>query len=87
MEVKKQYQIFIIKSFVALENLSDGEDINRSWENIKENIKTSAKESIILHEMKQHKAWFEKECLVSYNKGSRLKCRGYMTQAKAMLII
>ena len=25
-----------------MENLSDGEDINRAWENIKENIKTSA---------------------------------------------
>jgi len=24
----------------------DGEDINRAWENIKENIKTSAKESL-----------------------------------------
>jgi hypothetical protein len=29
----------------ALENLYDSEDINRAWENIKENIKTSAKES------------------------------------------
>ena len=82
LEVRKQYQIEIANRFVALENLSDGEDINRSWENIKENIKTSAKESIILHEMKQHKAWFEKECLVSYNKGSRLKCTGYRIQAK-----
>jgi len=26
-----------------LENLSNDEDINRAWENIKENIKTSAK--------------------------------------------
>ena len=27
----------------ALENLSDGKDVNRAWENIKENITTSAK--------------------------------------------
>jgi hypothetical protein len=27
----------------ALKNLNDSEDINTSWENIKENIKTSAK--------------------------------------------
>jgi hypothetical protein len=27
-----------------LENVSDGEDINRAWKNIKENLKTSAKE-------------------------------------------
>jgi hypothetical protein len=49
--------------FAALENLSDGEDINRAWENIKENIKTSAKERVGLHELKQHKPWFDKECL------------------------
>jgi len=32
--------------FAALENLSDDKDINRAWENIKENIKTSAKKSL-----------------------------------------
>jgi len=47
-----------------LENLSDGKDIQRAWENIKENIKTSAKESLGLHELKQHKPWFDEECLV-----------------------
>jgi hypothetical protein len=30
---------------------------------IKENIKTSAKESLGLHEIKQHKPWFDEECL------------------------
>jgi len=39
------------------------EDINRAWENIKENIKTSAKESLGLQELKQHKPWFDEECL------------------------
>jgi len=29
----------------ALDYLNCGEDINRSWENVKENIKTSAKEN------------------------------------------
>jgi len=46
-----------------LENLSDDEDINKSWENIEENIKTSAKESLCLQELKQHKPWFDEECL------------------------
>ena len=46
-----------------MENLSDGEDINKAWENIKENIKTSAKESQGLHEFKEHKPWFDEECL------------------------
>jgi len=46
-----------------LENLSDGEDINRAWENINENIETSATESLGLHELKQHKPGFDEECL------------------------
>jgi hypothetical protein len=46
-----------------LENVSDDEDINRAWKSIKDNIKTSAKESLGLHEMKQHKPWFDEECL------------------------
>jgi hypothetical protein len=48
---------------VALENLRDSEDINRAWENIKENIKSSAKGSLFLHELQQHKPWFDEECL------------------------
>ena len=39
------------------------EDINTDWENIKDNIKTSAKESLGLYEWKQHKPWFGDECL------------------------
>ena len=45
LEVEKKYQIEITNRFVALENLNDDEDINWAWENTKENIKTSAKES------------------------------------------
>jgi len=33
------------------------------WENIKGNIKTLDKDSIGLHELKQHKPWFDEECL------------------------
>jgi len=33
------------------------------WKNIKENILTSAKESLGLHELKQNKPWFDEECL------------------------
>jgi len=45
-----------------LENSNGDENVNRAWENFKENIKTSAKESLGLHEWKQHKQWFDKEC-------------------------
>jgi len=40
----------------------DCEDINRAWEN-KVNIKSSAKENLVLHEFKHHKPWFDEECL------------------------
>jgi len=40
LEVWKQYQIVITSRFAALENLSDGKDINGTWENIKEDIKS-----------------------------------------------
>jgi hypothetical protein len=48
--------------FAALENLNDSTNINRAWQNIKENIQTSAKECLGLYELKQHKPWFDDEC-------------------------
>ena len=63
LEVKEKYQIEITNRFAALENLDVDKDINRAWEKIKENIKTSAKESLGLHELKRHKPWFDKVCL------------------------
>jgi len=54
LEVRKQYQIDITNRFTALVNLSDDGDINRAWENIKENTKTSTRESLGLQELKQH---------------------------------
>ena len=57
--VRKQYQIKISKRFAALENLSDSKDINRAGEDIKENIKTSAKWSIGEYKFKHHKPWFD----------------------------
>ena len=55
LEVRKRYQIEITNRFAALENLRDDEDINRAWKNIKENIKSSAKKSLSLQKLKQHK--------------------------------
>jgi len=54
LEFRKQYQIKISNRFAVLENLHDSENINRAWENITENIKTSAKQGLGLHELKQH---------------------------------
>ena len=62
-EVREQYQIEITNRFAALENSGDDEDVNRNWENIKEDIQTSAKEKLGLDEFKQNKPWFDEECL------------------------
>ena len=59
LEVRKQYQIEITNRFAALGNLIDDKEINRAWEN----IKTSDKEGLGLHKFKQHKPWFDEECL------------------------
>jgi hypothetical protein len=45
-----------------LENLNDSKDINRASEYIRENIKTAAKDSIGLYELKQHYPWCNEEC-------------------------
>ena len=44
LEVRKPYQIEITNSFAALGKVGDNGDINRAWDDIKESIKTSAKE-------------------------------------------
>ena len=44
-EVRKRYQIEITNRFAALGNVENDGDINRAWEDIKDSIKTSAKES------------------------------------------
>jgi len=63
LEVRKKYQIEITNRFAAFEKLNNDKAINRAWENIKENIKTSAKDSLDLHEFKLYKPWFNEECL------------------------
>jgi hypothetical protein len=42
LEVRKQHDTEVTNKFAALGNLRDEEEINRSWENVKESIKTSA---------------------------------------------
>jgi hypothetical protein len=61
LDVREHYQLDITNKFAALESLTIGDDINRAWENIKENIKTSATEDLGLYVSKQHKPWFDEE--------------------------
>jgi len=72
-EVREHYQIKITNRFAALENVNNDEDVNRTWEHIKENIQTSANESLGLHELKQNKPWFDDECLRFLDQRKRAK--------------
>jgi len=63
LEIRKQNQIEDRNRFAAWGNSRDDEDINRACENIKENVKTSAKGSLGMHELQQHNPWFDEECL------------------------
>jgi len=45
----------------ALGNFNGSKGINRAWENIKENIKTSVKNRLSAYELKQHKPRFNEE--------------------------
>jgi hypothetical protein len=59
---KEQYQVTIKNTFAALENLEDNGDINRARNNITENIKISAPESLGYCKSRHHKPWFDEEC-------------------------
>jgi hypothetical protein len=58
-----------------LENFDDNVDMNRTCENIRENIKTSAKESRGHYELQQHKPLFDDECskLIERRKQAKLQ--------------
>jgi hypothetical protein len=45
-----------------LGDFDDNVDMNWAWENFRENIKISAKESVGHNELKHHKPWFDEEC-------------------------
>jgi hypothetical protein len=55
----------VLRSQIDLQALKDLEaevKINIAWETIKENIKTSAEESLGYFELQKHKAWFDEGC-------------------------
>ena len=50
LEVGRRYQIKISHTSAALEKLNVSDDVNWACENIKENIKISAVEGLVLYE-------------------------------------
>jgi predicted metallo-beta-lactamase superfamily hydrolase len=47
--------------------------MNKTGENIRENVKISAKESLGYYKLKQHKPWFDEECSESADKRKQFK--------------
>jgi hypothetical protein len=84
LKIRKEYQIKIPNWFAALGNLSDSEDINMAWENIKENISISTNDS--LYRLRQHKPWFDDKCLcfLDQSKQAKMQLLQDANQAKAM---
>jgi hypothetical protein len=58
---KERYRVEISNRSAALENLDTEGDVNKAWENIRQNIKISAKESLGYYEPK-NKSWFDERC-------------------------
>jgi hypothetical protein len=54
-EVKKKFQVEILNRFAGLECLYESFNINNAWENVRENIKTSAKDNLGYHRLKHNK--------------------------------
>jgi hypothetical protein len=74
-DVRDQYQVTIRNKSPPLENLQHSGDINRAWDNVRENIKILAQDSLGYCERKHHKLWFDKECskLVDQRKQAKLQ--------------
>jgi hypothetical protein len=83
-DVKEKYQITIGNKFAALENLEDTGDINRAWDNIRENTKISAQESLGYCEPKHREPWFDEGCsqLVDQRKQAKLQWLQNPSEAK-----
>jgi hypothetical protein len=62
VEIKEKYQVEISNRVEILEKTDESLDINSAWENIRENIKTSAKNNLGYHKIKHNKPWFDDEC-------------------------
>ena len=59
-------------------------DLNRAWGNIKANITISTEESLCLQELKQHKPWFDEECLHFLYQRKQAKKQWLQDPTKAM---
>jgi hypothetical protein len=57
IEVKEKYQVEVSNRFVVSDSLDESFGINNAWDNIRENIKTSANENLGYQKLKPNKTW------------------------------
>ncbi|KAJ4451780.1 hypothetical protein ANN_03252 [Periplaneta americana] len=77
-ETKQHYQVDISNRFAVLASSDEVEeelDVNSVWENIRDNIKIAAEQSIGYYEIKKKKPWFDEDCcmVVERRKEATLK--------------
>jgi hypothetical protein len=82
-DVKEQYQVTIRNMFAALENLEGSGDINRAWDNIRENIKISAQKSLGYCEPNHSKTWFDEECSKLFDRSKQTKLQRLQEPSEA----
>jgi triphosphoribosyl-dephospho-CoA synthetase len=86
-DVKEQYQVTITNKFAGLKKLlEDSGDINRAWDNTRENIKTLAQDSLGYCESKTANRGLIRNVQNRLIEGSRLHYSGCRTQVKQMKI-
>jgi hypothetical protein len=72
--------------FAALENLNDSDGIIWDWDNIKAKIRTPTEESLGLYEFKQHKPWFDGECLRFLDKRKQAKMQSVLYETQRFAV-
>jgi hypothetical protein len=70
---KDKFCVEVSSRFASFEDLDAEVEINIAWEMIGENIRISAKESLVYYELKNHKPRFNKGCLKLVDKRKQAK--------------
>jgi hypothetical protein len=75
VEDKEQFCVEVSNRFAALEDLDAEVEINSAWEMIGENLKISAKVSLVYFDFKKHKPRFDEGCskLLDQRKQAKLQ--------------
>ncbi|KAJ4447216.1 hypothetical protein ANN_09218 [Periplaneta americana] len=77
-ETKQRYQVEISNRFAALATSDEAKkelDVNSVWDNIRDNIKIAAEQSIGYHETKKKKPWFDEDCSIAVDRRKQAKLK------------